>query len=107
MCGWSSPGRRSWRSADSIPAVLAPFRPFARVRGDMRTLYHLSLSAPSRIARVALAEKKLEFDPKVERVWERRDAFLAMSPAGEVPVLVDAAGPTLNEAWVLGIGQPS
>src|SRR3546814_260621 len=67
----------------------------------MRTLYHLSLSAPSRIARVALAEKKLEFDPKVERVWERRDAFLAMSPAGEVPVLVHADGTTLNEAWVI------
>ncbi|HET8729129.1 MAG TPA: glutathione S-transferase family protein, partial [Alphaproteobacteria bacterium] len=67
----------------------------------MRTLHHLSLSAPSRIVRVALAEKKLEFDLKVERVWERREEFLALSPSGEVPVMVDEDGTTLTEAWVI------
>lgn len=67
----------------------------------MRTLLHLWLSAPSRIVRVALAEKALEFDLKVEKVWERRDEFLTLSPAGDVPVLIEPDGTTLTDAWVI------
>jgi len=67
----------------------------------MRTLYHLPLSAPSRIIRVALAEKKLDFELTFEKIWERRDAFLSLSPTGEVPVLVEPDGLALNEAWVI------
>lgn len=55
----------------------------------MRVLYHLPLSPFSRKVRLALAEKKLEFELRVERVWERRENFLALNPAGDVPVLVD------------------
>jgi glutathione S-transferase len=55
----------------------------------MRTLYHLWLSPYSRKVRVALKEKKLDFELKVEQVWERRPEFLALNPAGQVPVLVD------------------
>lgn len=58
----------------------------------MRTLYHLWLSAPSRQIRIALAEKGLEFELKVERVWDRREAFLGLNPAGTVPVLVEEEG---------------
>ncbi len=58
----------------------------------MRTLYHLWLSAPSRQVRIALAEKGLEFELKVERVWDRRQDFLALNPAGTVPVLVEDEG---------------
>ncbi|HUI16800.1 MAG TPA: glutathione S-transferase family protein [Alphaproteobacteria bacterium] len=55
----------------------------------MRTLYHLWLSPYSRKVRVVLKEKKLDFELKVEQVWERRPEFLALNPAGQVPVLVD------------------
>jgi glutathione S-transferase len=67
-----------------------------------RTLHHLPLSAGSRAVRLALAEKGLEAglqaEPvwehrdEAEPVWEHRDAFLALNPAGEVPVLVDVDG---------------
>jgi glutathione S-transferase len=58
----------------------------------MRTLYHLWLSPASRAMRIMLAEKGLPFDLAIEKVWDRRAAFLALNPAGEVPVLVDADG---------------
>ncbi|NNG04805.1 MAG: glutathione S-transferase family protein [Inquilinus sp.] len=67
----------------------------------MRTLLHLWLSAPCRIVRVALAEKALEASLKVEKVWERRPEFLKLSPAGEVPVLIEPDGTTLTDAWVI------
>ncbi len=67
----------------------------------MRTLLHLWLSAPSRIVRVALAEKALAFDLKVEKVWERRAEFLSLNPAGDVPVLIEPDGTTLTDSWVI------
>ncbi len=35
---------------------------------------------------------------QVERVWERRRAFLAMNPAGQVPVLVEEDGTALADS---------
>lgn len=67
----------------------------------MRKLYHLWLSAPCRMIRIALAEKGLDVELTLEKVWERRSEFLAMSPAGDVPVLIDGDGTTLTEAWVI------
>ena len=58
----------------------------------MRVLYHLWLSAFSRTIRVVLKEKNLEFTLKAEKVWERRPEFLALNPAGEVPVLIEPDG---------------
>ena len=55
----------------------------------MRVLYHSLLSAASRKVRVVLAEKSLDFTMKAEKPWERRPEFLALNPAGEVPVLID------------------
>jgi glutathione S-transferase len=55
----------------------------------MRVLYHSLLSAASRKVRVVLAEKNLDFTMKAEKPWERRPEFLALNPAGEVPVLID------------------
>ena len=43
----------------------------------MRILYHLPLSPFARKVRLALAEKRIPFDLRVERVWERREEFLA------------------------------
>src|SRR5277367_6617044 len=55
----------------------------------MRVLYHSLLSPTSRKVRVVLAEKNLDFTMKAEKVWERRPEFLALNPAGEVPVLIE------------------
>ena len=57
----------------------------------MRVLYHLPFSPFSRKVRLVLGEKKLEFDLILEEVWQRREAFLELNPAGQVPVLVDDA----------------
>ena len=67
----------------------------------MRTLYHLWLHPFSRKVRIVLAEKKLDFDLQIEKVWERRTEFLAMNPAGDVPVLVEPDGTTLANSQVI------
>jgi glutathione S-transferase len=55
----------------------------------MRVLYHSLLSPLSRKVRIVLAEKNLDFTMKAEKVWERRPEFLALNPAGDVPVLIE------------------
>ena len=67
----------------------------------MRILYHVWAIPACRIIRLALAEKGLEFEPRVERVWEQRPEFLEISPMGEVPLLVEPDGTTLTDAWVI------
>ena len=64
----------------------------------MRLLYHLWLSPLSRKIRVVLQEKSLDFQMKVEKTWERRPEFLALNPAGEVPVLIEEDGTVLSDA---------
>jgi glutathione S-transferase len=61
----------------------------------MRVLYHQWLSPFARKVRVVLKEKNLDFTLKAERVWERRPEFLALNPAGEVPVLIEPDGTVL------------
>lgn len=67
----------------------------------MRTLYHLWLSPFARKVRIALREKNLACDLKVEKVWERREDFLALNPAGTVPVLVDENGLVVCDSAVI------
>lgn len=55
----------------------------------MRHLIHLPLSPFSRKIRLALNEKGLEYEVLSEKVWERRANFLAINPAGTVPVLIE------------------
>ena len=64
----------------------------------MRTLYHVWLNPFSRKVRIMLAEKKLDFTMEVEPVWERRTEFLALNPAGEVPVLVEPDNTVLSDS---------
>ncbi len=64
----------------------------------MRKLYHLWLSPYSRKVRVVLKEKNLDFELEVEKVWDRRDEFLALNPAGTVPVLIEHDGRVLAES---------
>lgn len=58
----------------------------------MRILHHLPLSPQSRLARLVLSEKRLPFDLVIERVWEQREEFLNLNPAGDVPVLLEENG---------------
>jgi glutathione S-transferase len=67
----------------------------------MRTLYHVWLHPFSRKVRLALAEKRLNFELQVEKIWERRTAFLAMNPAGDVPVLIENDGTILSNSQVI------
>jgi len=55
----------------------------------MRVVYHLPFSPFSRKVRLSLAEKQLEFELRLEDVWRSREEYLALNPAGQVPVLVD------------------
>ena len=67
----------------------------------MRRLYHNWLSPHSRKVRIVLGEKKLEFELEVEKTWERREAFLRLNPAGEVPVLVETSGTAISGGQVI------
>lgn len=64
----------------------------------MRVLYHLWLSPFCRKVRIALEEKNLDYDLKTENYWQRRDEFLALNPAGDVPVLVEDDGPAIADS---------
>lgn len=55
----------------------------------MRTLFHYSLCPFSRKVRLVLSEKKLDVSLKNEPVWKKREEFLDLNPAGQVPVLSD------------------
>jgi glutathione S-transferase len=67
----------------------------------MRVLYHLPLHPGCRKIRVLMREKKLDFELKAEQVWERREGFLRLNPAGEVPVLVEDGGAVIPDAAVI------
>lgn len=80
----------------------------------MRTLYHLVLSPQSRFVRAVLGEKGMEAHLVAEPVWDRREAFLAINPAGEVPVLVEDDGTTVSGSLAIceyleeiGAGEPN
>ena len=67
----------------------------------MHRLYHLWLSPFCRKVRVAMAEKKLDLEPRIEKIWDRREGFLALNPMGKVPVLETADGPVLCDSSVI------
>ncbi|MFM8991600.1 MAG: glutathione S-transferase family protein [Alphaproteobacteria bacterium] len=67
----------------------------------MRTLFHLWLSPFSRKVRIALREKNLACDLRIEKVWERREEFLRMNTAGTVPVLVEEDGTVVSDSTVI------
>lgn len=55
-------------------------------------LYHHPFDASARRVRLALAEKNVPCDFVIEKTWDPSAAFLALNPAGEVPVLVCEEG---------------
>jgi glutathione S-transferase len=48
-----------------------------------------------------LAEKGLDCELRAEKVWERREVFLRLNPAGQVPVFVDEYGTSIPGTSVI------
>lgn len=58
----------------------------------MAQLYHHPLCPQSRFIRLVLGEYGIQTDLLEERIFERRQDFLALNPAGNTPVLVESSG---------------
>jgi glutathione S-transferase len=67
----------------------------------MRLLYHLPLSPYARKVRLVLAEKRLPFEMRVEKVWERRPEYLEINPANLVPTLIEENGLIIPDSAVI------
>lgn len=67
----------------------------------MRNLYHFQLCPFCRKLRILLAEKRLEFRLVEEKFWERRQAFAALNPAMQVPVLAEPDGFNLADSYAI------
>lgn len=67
----------------------------------MRLLYHLPLSPFSRKVRLVLAEKRLPFELRTEKPWERRPEYLVLNPSGTVPTLVEENGLAVPDSGVI------
>ncbi|HEY4041442.1 MAG TPA: glutathione S-transferase family protein [Rhodopila sp.] len=67
----------------------------------MRVLYHMPLSPYARKVRLVLAEKRLPFEMRLEKVWERRPEYLELNPAGTVPTLVEDNGLIVPDSSVI------
>jgi glutathione S-transferase len=67
----------------------------------MRVVFHLTLSPYCRKVRLVLSEKRLPFELRVERVWERRPAYLELNAAGSVPTLLEDNGVAVPDSGVI------
>ena len=67
----------------------------------MVTLFHHPFCPHSRFVRVVLAEYGALARLVEERVWERREAFIELNPAGTTPVMIEEAGPPVPGAAVI------
>ncbi|MBX6327051.1 MAG: glutathione S-transferase family protein [Pseudolabrys sp.] len=67
----------------------------------MLTLFHHPLCPHSRYVRLILGEYGIEARDVEERFWERREEFLLLNPAGELPVLVAEGEPPIPGAAII------
>src|SRR5438105_4420300 len=67
----------------------------------MFSLYHHPFCPHSRFVRLAIGEYGLDLRLVDERAWERREAFLALNPAGTTPVLVADGMPAIPGAGII------
>src|ERR1700691_3616610 len=67
----------------------------------MFTLFHHPFCPHSRFIRLAIGEHGLDLRLVEERVWERREAFLALNPAATTPVLTAEGRPPIPGAAVI------
>src|SRR6202158_1507422 len=71
------------------------------IKGFMFTLFHHPFCPHSRFIRLALGEHGLDLRLVEERAWERREAFLALNPAGSTPVLISEGQPAIPGAGII------
>jgi glutathione S-transferase len=50
---------------------------------------------------MVLAEKRLPFEPRVEKVWEHRPEYIELNPAGTVPTLIEDNGLVIPDSAVI------
>src|ERR1041384_6602124 len=67
----------------------------------MLTLFHQLLCPHSRYVRLILGEYGIGVRLVEERFWERRQEFLLLNPAGELPVLVTEGEPPIPGAAIV------
>jgi glutathione S-transferase len=67
----------------------------------MLTLIHQPLCPRSRYVRLIFGEYGIQARLLEERFWERREEFLLLNPAGELPVLVQDGQPAVPGATVI------
>ena len=67
----------------------------------MLTLLHHPICPHSRFIRLVLGEYGLEVRLVEERVWDRRELFLELNPAGSTPVLIDEGHPPVPGVAVI------
>jgi glutathione S-transferase len=67
----------------------------------MLTLFHHPLCPHSRYVRLIFGEYGIAARLVEERFWERRDEFLLLNPAGELPVLVTEGEPPIPGAGIV------
>jgi glutathione S-transferase len=67
----------------------------------MFTLFHHPFCPHSRFIRLALGEHGLDLRLVEERVWERREAFLALNPAATTPVLIAEGLPAIPGGGII------
>jgi len=67
----------------------------------MLTLFHHPFCPHSRFVRLILEELGLTARLVEERVWERREEFLMLNPAGATPVLVEEGVPPVPGAAII------
>ena len=67
----------------------------------MPTLFHQTLCPHSRYVRLILAEYGIQTRMIEERFWERREEFMLLNPAGEIPVLVEDGQPAVPGAAII------
>ena len=96
MTGWDFFRRPvSLRGSDSRRVGTQP-------QGSMLTLFHHPFCPHSRFVRLALGRARARAPRLIEeRVWERRQEFLTLNPAGTTPVLVDEGYPPVPGAAII------
>jgi glutathione S-transferase len=67
----------------------------------MLTLFHHSFCPHSRFIRLAVGEYGFDLKLAEERVWERREGFLALNPAATTPVLMEDGIPPVPGASLI------
>ncbi len=67
----------------------------------MHKLVHFPLCPRSRSIRLLLSELEFEYDLEEEKPWQWNEAFLALNPSGELPLLKLAEGPVLAGVYAI------